>query len=281
MINKIIILYYICTLAYLNIRKIENYKNQKMIFAICIPIFGLIAVIISDTMEKNNKLQKGSEKTRKITKKNKDFLNEIQSSIIDDLAVENYEKAREIMLSIKSLPFNVQCEIYNIAINSKNVEIAHIAAVSIMRIQTYFEKELAKYENKENPEDLQKYIECLNTYIDCNLAYGGLKIIYINNLINEIEKIIEISEKCDTQNYLILIERALEIKNYDKAKRYSEELILKNPLEPKAYIVYLKTCYKMKDYKNFLNCINNLKNNHSLENTKELKKILEFWEGEY
>ena len=113
MLYRIIIVYLIVVLVYFKIHGVKTNKIEKFIFSICIPIFGLIVTILSDISEKTNvkPIISDTKKTNNKIEKSKEFFTYIQSSILDDLSIEDYEKTREIILSMQTLPLKKQCEI--------------------------------------------------------------------------------------------------------------------------------------------------------------------------
>lgn len=283
MLYRIIIVYLIVVLVYFKIHGVKTNKIEKFIFSICIPIFGLIVTILSDISEKTNvkPIISDTKKTNNKIEKSKEFFTYIQSSILDDLSIEDYEKTREIILSMQTLPLKKQCEICQITIWSKNVDISHISAVSLMRIKTYFEKFFVHMETHmdlSKIENIQRYINGLNNYLECKIVYGSLRDKYINRIISLLEELIEKNNNCEEKYYHMLINRCLQVQKYDKAKKYAEMLLDKYEINEKICIDALKVYYKTKDIKSLKQIMNKLKNIPKL--TNESKDIVKFWEGE-
>ena len=280
MLTKIFIIYLIVVLVYFKVHDVKTNKIEKLIFSICIPIFGLIVTIFSEMPANSN----GSEIKFNINtqkgklEKSKQFLTYIQSSVLDDLEIEDYEKTREIILSMQSLPLKKQCEICQITIWSKNVEISHISAVSLMRIKTHFEKffvYMDSYADLTKLENIERYINGLNNYLECKIVYGSLRDKYINKLISLLKELLEKKSDCEEKYYHILINRCLQIKEYNEAILYSNMLLEKYDMSIETYKDILKICYETRDYKSLKDMIERLKNIPNL--TKELKDATEFW----
>ena len=283
MLYRIIIVYLIIVLVYFKIHGVKKNKIEKFIFSICIPIFGLIITILSEISE-NKKISTSKNYTN--TSKNKieqskEFLTNIQSSVIDDLDLKDYVKTRDIILSMQTLPLKKQCEICQITIWSKNVEISHISAVSLMRIKTYFEKffvHMETYMDLSKIENIERYINGLNNYLECKIVYGSLREEYVNKIISLLKELLEKKSNCEEKYYRMLINRCLEAKKYDEAKKHAKILLDKFGVNEERYNEALKVYYEIKDENSLKDIINKLKDIPKL--TKESKEIVEFWEGE-
>lgn len=281
MIYRIIIIYLIIVLIYFKIHDIENNKLEKMLFSILIPFFGFVAVILSEVTTTSIEPEVKQNNKNSEIQKSKEFLTYIQSSLVDNLAIEDYDKAREIILSTKSLQLKEQCNICHIAINSKDTEISHIAAVSLMRIQNYFEKFLAHMELKTDLtkiDNLKKYIDGIDKYLDCKIAYGTLRNKYIETLISTIENLIQLNDTCEEKYYHILIKRCLEISKYEKAMEYSKVVIEKYGVNQKIYELILRISIRTKDKEGLYETLEKINSNADMR--QELEPILEFWKGE-
>lgn len=283
MLYRIIIVYLIIVLVYFKIHGVKKNKIEKFIFSICIPIFGLIITILSEISE-NKKISTSKNYTN--TSKNKieqskEFLTNIQSSVIDDLDLKDYEKTREIILSMQTLPLKKQCEICQITIWSKNIEISHISAVSLMRIKTYFEKffvHMETYMDLSKIENIERYINGLNNYLECKIVYGSLKEKYVNKIISLLEELLEKNSNCEERYYHMLINRCLQAQKYNEAKKYAKILLDKYEINEERCNEILKVYYESKDEESLKKMINELKVMPKL--TNESKNIVEFWERE-
>lgn len=267
MLYKCIVIYFIIMLLYFRIHNIKNNRLEKIILSIFIPIFGFLAVVLSEGREKQIKKESKVEKKKDDKEKEKEYLTNIQSSLLDNLVIQDYEQAREMILSTKSLKLEEQCKICHIAIKSKNVEISHIAAVSLMRIQGYFEKLFAHMENRVNLEkidNLKKYIDSMNRYLKCELAQGALRKKYIKKLISEIEKLIQMDEKCEKRYYVILIESCIKDKKYDKAIQYSKKRIEMYGMDEEIYKLILNICICTKDVKKLNEILGKINSNSEI-----------------
>ena len=283
MLSKVFIIYLIIVLVYFQIHGVKNNKIEKLIFSICLPIFGLIITILSEVIIREDKNQKKvivSTQKNKI-ERSKEFLTHIQSSVLDNLDIENYSKTREIILSIQSLPLRKQCEVCRITIWSKNVEISHISAVCLMRIKTYFEKlfvHMESYTDLNKIENIERYIHGLYNYLECKIVYGSLREEYVNKIISLLKELLEKKSNCEEKYYRMLINRCLEAKRYDEAKKHAKILLDKFGVNEERYNEVLKVYYEIKDENSLKDIINKLKDIPKL--TKESKEIVEFWEGE-
>lgn len=283
MLSKVFIIYLIIVLVYFQIHGVKNNKIEKLIFSICLPIFGLIITILSEVIIREDKNQKKvivSTQKNKI-ERSKEFLTHIQSSVLDNLDIENYSKTREIILSIQSLPLRKQCEVCRITIWSKNVEISHISAVCLMRIKTYFEKlfvHMESYTDLNKIENIERYIHGLYNYLECKIVYGSLKENYINKLISLIKVLIEKNSECEEKYYYILIDKCVKMRRYEEAILYTNLLIEKYGIHEENSKHILNLYYETKDKNTFKEILENVKNIPNL--TRETKNIVEFWEGE-
>lgn len=283
MLYRIIIVYLIIVLVYFKIHGVKKNKIEKFIFSICIPIFGLIITILSEISE-NKKISTSKNYTntsKNKIEKSKEFLTNIQSSVVDDLDLKDYRKTRDIILSMQTLPLKKQCEICQITIWSKNVEISHISAVSLMRIKTYFEKffvHMETYMDLSKIENIERYINGLNNYLECKIVYGSLREEYVNKIISLLKELLEKKSNCEEKYYRMLINRCLEAKKYDETKKYAKILLDKFGANEERYKEVLKAYYEIKDENSLKDIINKLKDIPKL--TKESKEIVEFWEGE-
>ena len=283
MLSRIIIIYLIVVLVYFKLHGVKNNKIEKFIFSLFIPLFGLVVTVLSEMPKKeHDKKIKGNTNTQKNKiERSKEFLTYIQGSILDNLSIEDYEKTREIILSMQTLPLKKQCKICQIAIWSKNIEISHISAVCLMRIKTYFEKffvHMESYTDLNKVENIEKYINGLNNYLQCKIVYGSLKENYNHKLISLLQQLIEKKNDCEEKYYHMLIDRCLQMKQYDEATAYSNILLKKYGYNEEICKLILKICYETKNKQLFKETIDNLKNISNL--TKESKKIVEFWGGE-
>lgn len=282
MLYRIYIIYLIIVLMYFRIHDVKNNKIEKFIFSIFIPVFGLIVTIFSEMTESTKtKILKNTSSVTNNTDKSKEFLTHIQSSVIDDLLLKDYEKVREIILSTKSLPLKKQSEICQITIESKNVEISHISAVSLMRIKTHFEKTFAHYDSYldlNKVENIEKYIKRLENYLDCNLVYGSLKNDYINKEILYLKELLEKKPDCEEKYYIMLINKCLQMQKNDDVKTYCNILLEKPDTSKEGYECVLMASYETKNkrvFKEVLKKLNSIPNR-----TQKINSILKFWEGE-
>ena len=283
MLSRIFIVYLIVVLVYFKIHDVKSNKIEKFIFSICIPIFGLIVTILSDIKVNPNvkKIKIDTNAPKNKIEKSKEFLTHIQSSVVDDLSLEDYEKTREIILSMQTLPLKKQCEICQITIWSKNIEISHISAVSLMRIKTYFEKffvHMETYIDLSKIENIKKYINGLNNYLEYKIVYGSLREQYVNKIISLLEELLEKNSNCEEKYYNMLINRCIQAHKYNEAKKYTKMLLEKYGINKMNYKDVLKVYYETKDEKSLKKMIKELKNMPKL--TNESKEFVEFWEGE-
>lgn len=278
MLYRGIVIYFIIVLVYFKINHIKNNKLEKFIFSMLIPIFGFITVILTENAKELPKEDIKVEKKNTEKEKSKEYLTNVQSSLIDNLTIENYEKAREMVLYTKALKLEEQCEICHIAIKSKNVEISHIAAVSLMKIQSYFEKLFTHMESKTDLtriDNLKKYIDGVNKYLNCKLVQGALKKKYVEKLIQSIKYLILIDEKCEEKYYSILVENFIEEADYEKAIQYLKSQIDVYGMNEKSYILLLKIHIKTKEVDKFYETLEKIKENSEMR--QKFNSILEFW----
>ena len=279
MIYRLITIYFIIVLIYFKMCHIENNKLEKFIFSIFVPIFGFLAVVLSENTKILQVNEKNEQKEKSNKEKDKDYLTQIQSSLIDNLTIGDYENAREMVLYTKSLKLEEQCKICHMAIKSKNVEISHIAAVSLMKIQNYFEKLFVHMELKTDmtkAENLKKYINSINNYLRCNLVQGALKDKYKDKLIQSIKYLLMIDEKCEEIYYNILINCFLDKEEYDKAMQYLKDEISIYGMTEETYKLSLKICIKTKKIDDLSETLEKIKGNSLM--AYKFKSILEFWD---
>ena len=136
---------------------------------------------------------------------------------------------------------------------------------------------MESYTDLNKVENIEKYINGLNNYLQCKVVYGSLKDNYNNKIISLLKELIE-KKNCEEKYYYMLINKCLQMKKYDEAIAYSNILLKKYGDNEETYKLILKICYETKNKKLFIETMNNLKNMHNL--TKESKNMVEFWEGE-
>lgn len=278
MLYRGIVIYFIIVLFYFKINHIEKNRVEKFMFSIFVPIFGFITVVLTENIKIMNKNKTEQENRNTEKERSKEYLMNIQSALIDNLTIKDYEKAREIILSTKSLKLQEQCKICHIAIKSKNVEISHISAVSLMKIQGYFERVITHMELKTDLskiENLKKYIDSVYKYLQCDLLQGELKRSYQRKLIKSIEELISRKEKSEEVYYIILIENCIQLSEYDKAKEYLREKTEVHGTSEQGYRYALKIYIATKDKKNLYDTLKKIKSN--LELKENLKGFLDFW----
>lgn len=280
MLYECIVIYCIIVLVYFKFCNIKNSKWEKFIFSIFIPVIGFINVIMSEHIKIKPSEEVVEEKKNTEKEKHKEYLTNIQSSLVDDLTIKDYEKSREIILSSKALPLEEQCKICHIAIKSKNVEISHISAVSLMRIQNYFEKFLAHMEFKTDLskiENLKKYIDGIYKYLECELVQGALKNKYRKELIQLIKELISREKECEQKYYIILIKISILEKENEQAMRFIEDYVDIYGINEEIYLLILEIYIKTKEIDNFYDTLKIIKAESVM--AKKLEPILEFWEG--
>lgn len=278
MLYRSIVIYFIIVLVYFKVNNIEKNKLEKFIFSMFIPVFGFLTVILSESTKSLQKEENKLEKNNTEGEKNKEYLINIQSSLVDDLTIDDYEKAREMILAIKPLQLVEQCKICHIAIKSKNVEISHIAAVSLMRIQNYFEKFFVHMELKTDltkVDNLKKYIDGLYRYLKCKLVQGALMKKYRAKLTQAVKKLILVDERCEGTYYNILVENLIEEANYDEAMQYLRNQIERDGIDDKIYQLLLKICIKTNDAEKLNEVLEKIEANYEMAH--KLEHILEFW----
>ena len=278
MLYRSIIIYFIIVLVYFKINHIKNNKLEKFIFSMLIPIFGFITVVLTENAKELPKEEIKVEKKNTEKEKSKEYLTNVQSSLVDNLTIQDYEKAREMVLYTKTLKLEEQCKICHIAIKSKNVEISHIAAVSLMRIQSYFEKLFTHMESKTDLtkiENLKKYIDGVSKYLDCELVQGALKRKYAEKLIQAIKYLILIDEKCEEKYYYILVENFIKEAEYERAMQYLKEQIDAYGMNERSYILLLKIYIKTKEIDRFYETLEKIEENSEIRH--KFNSILEFW----
>ena len=278
MLYRIIVIYFIIVLVYFKVRNIENNKLEKFVFSLFIPIFGFLTVILAEYSKNLSKEENKTEKKNSDREKSKEYLTQIQSSLIDNLTIEDYENAREMVLYTKSLKLEEQCKICHLAIKSKNVEISHIAAVSLMKIQNYFERFLAHMELKtdlEKTENLKKYIDGVNRYLECKLVQGALRNKYREKLIQAIKYLLLTDKKCETKYYDILVNCFIDEAEYDKVMQYIKDEINIYGMNEETYRLFLKIYIKTRKIDEFYELLEKIKENSEMAN--KFDSVLEFW----
>lgn len=278
MLYRIIVIYFIIVLVYFKVRNIENNKLEKFVFSLFIPIFGFLTVILAEYSKNLSKEENKTEKKNSDREKSKEYLTQIQSSLIDNLTIEDYENAREMVLYTKSLKLEEQCKICHLAIKSKNVEISHIAAVSLMKIQNYFERFLAHMELKtdlEKTENLKKYIDGVNRYLECKLVQGALRNKYREKLIQAIKYLLLTDKKCERKYYDILVNCFIDEAEYDKAMQYIKDEINIYGMNEETYRLFLKIYIKTRKIDEFYELLEKIKENSEMAN--KFDSVLEFW----
>ena len=278
MLYRIIVIYFIIVLVYFKVRNIENNKLEKFVFSLFIPIFGFLTVILAEYSKNLSKEENKTEKKNSDREKSKEYLTQIQSSLIDNLTIEDYENAREMVLYTKSLKLEEQCKICHLAIKSKNVEISHIAAVSLMKIQNYFERFLAHMELKtdlEKTENLKKYIDGVNRYLECKLVQGALRNKYREKLIQAIKYLLLTDKKCERKYYDILVNCFIDEAEYDKVMQYIKDEINIYGMNEETYRLFLKIYIKTRKIDEFYELLEKIKENSEMAN--KFDSVLEFW----
>lgn len=278
MLYRVIIIYFVIVLVYFKVINIENNKFAKFIFSMFIPVFGFLTVILTEMIKTKPKEEINENKINNEKEKSKEYLTKIQSSLIDNLSIGDYENAREMILSIKALNLEEHCKVCKIAIKSKNVEISHIAAVSLMRIKNYFEKLLAHMELKtdlEKIENLKKYIYGIHKYLKCELVQGALNRKYREKLIKATEELIIIDNDCEERYYGILVENCIEEGQYDKATKYLSKQMEEYGVNEEIYKLILKICIRTKDIDKFHETLKDIRENSKM--VQKLDYVLEFW----
>lgn len=280
MLYECIVIYCIIVLIYFRFCNIENSKWEKFIFSIFVPVIGFINVIMSEHIKIKASEEVAEEKKNTEKEKNKEYLTKIQSSLVDNLTIKDYEKARETILSSKALPLEEQCKICHIAIKSKNFEISHISAVSLMRIQNYFEKFLVHMGFKTDLskiENLKKYIDGIYKYLDCKLVQGALENKYRKKLIQLIKELISREKDCGQKYYMILIKIYILEEENGQAMQFIEDYVDIYGINEEIYLLILEICIKTKNISNFHDTLKIIKSEPVM--AKKLEPILEFWEG--
>lgn len=278
-----LILYLVIVFIYFYLTGKKQNRLQKIILSICLPVFGLISVIISDfNIKKTILIYNKTGKTIDEIKDSK-FLLTKQSTLWDNLENNEFEKVRETILSIGSLTLPEQAKIYNTAMKSENMEIAHIAAVSRMRIQTHFENYIAHIErnsDKNKIENLKKEIREIDRYIQCNFTYGTLRLSLINKEVLLIKKLAKEEKNIEEKYYILLLKYIILLdKNTimnENVEEIVEKVLEKDPNNTTVYLYYLNICYKTGNVERFNECLQYVKK--KFFDDEKLKRILEFWE---
>ena len=155
-------------------RRVSRLQCEYLLWALCLPFVGELCLLVAEV---------GYFQTAQIYKS--PLIVEETGVASGSQQVIDYNGSqtitREYLLdAIKKKPSNL-VELLKGALGSDDVEVAHIAAANIMRIQRGFEVEIKSSEReyqlmKDDMSLLKNYIKAIDNYLSSNLLEGDLLI---------------------------------------------------------------------------------------------------------
>lgn len=155
-------------------RKVSRLQCEHLLWALCLPFVGELCLLVAET---------GFFQATRIYKS--PLIVEENGVTSGDHQIMVYKESqtitREYLLEvIKKRPSNL-IELLKEALGSNDVEVAHIAAANIMRIQRGYETEIKLSEReyqlmKDDMSLLKNYIKSIDNYLSSNLLEGDLRV---------------------------------------------------------------------------------------------------------
>ncbi|MBE6051113.1 MAG: hypothetical protein E7214_10800 [Clostridium sp.] len=258
----------------------------NFILGLCFPIGGYIGIIYIF-------LNRGRGKSQEVKY---DDLNEINKNIMlftndsiekesrniialeEAMILNSEEIKKEQIKSVFESESLENLEFLKIAVKDNDLEVSHYASTALINIESKLELDMQECRERyeENPDDihfLAMYIDSIKKYLDSNLVEEHYIEKYIRIYIEKLEKLIkkEVSEK----NYINIVDALLKVKEFEKAKEYSNEFSSKYESE-ESYMKELKVNYMIGDKEGINDVINRIKES-SIDLSRNGINIFRFW----
>lgn len=149
----------------------SRHQHIYLAYAACLPFVGELCLLISEFGKTESEYDVSSVFY---------FMNcqnDTQQKKVDPIAIDNMEITREILLNaIETSPSNL-VEILKKGLNANDVEVVHVSAATIMKIQREYENNIKKAAEKyaafpENMTTIKEYIGLIGAFYSQNLLYG-------------------------------------------------------------------------------------------------------------
>jgi len=162
------------------------------------------------------------------------------------LLLTNDQSRREVMMHfLRRDPF-MYLEMLKVAKVSTDVEITHYATTTIMEIQRDLDIAMQKAEKAyfENPDDLEpvnRFIQTLISYIDTGLLLENRMVQLRHQLSEVLEHKLAIFENSRSA-HLLLVENEIQLGNYGRASEVSKAMCEKWPTHEDSWLMGLHVC---------------------------------------
>lgn len=285
---SILLIYYVITFLYLMIQYRRDRENMvvKLLIGLFCPFIGLILLFIMFHNRKDDKnflpdeLIKKEKETAE-TLRNVDI--EKETNIVpmrDALLLNDNQTKRKLLMNIlKNETFN-KIDILQTALQNDDTETSHYAATAIQDTKGQLLKSMQhfEYQVEKFPSDLEQlisYTQVIKQYLNTGFLDERTKKQYLYRHLQILEKIIEIVPH-EKEHYIEIINRAIELEEFEYAKTYSEAFLRYCEKEEEAYFLSMKLYYTLKDQLKFHETLQTLRDSSVRLSPKGLNKI-RFW----
>lgn len=258
----------------------------NLILGLCFPIGGYIIILYIFLDRREVKLLE--VKNDDLDEVNKDVMLFTSDSIEKDsrniialeeaMILNSDDVKREQIKSVFETENIENLDFLKVAVRDRDLEVAHYASTALINIESKLELEIQECRKrlKDNPDSVQflsEYIDSIKRYLDSSLLEEHYIEKYTRIYIENLEKLIK--KEANEKNYIKIIDAFLNIEEYEKAKKYSDEFSSIYESE-ESYMKELKVSYMLRDREDINNVINKIRKS-SIDLSRNGIDILRFW----
>ncbi|MCB2178349.1 hypothetical protein KQH61_00360 [bacterium] len=265
-------------------------RNENITVILFIPIFGILSAFWIEHLIKINRHGDKEIETLPLVLEDDILWSSIRSEyesndlipLEEALMINDHKIRRDMMLNALYDDPEKYLDILRIATHNDDVETAHYATTTISHLQRNYQLELQKAsvaheEDPENLENLNKYLELTEKYINSGLLEEYLlknqRIAFSKALDRKMALVGD-----DKETLIKQLRNKIELKDYMAAFELSNRLISLWPEDEEVWIEALRVSVEGKDGYKLKETLDEM-NGANIDWTKAGKERVEVWQG--
>ena len=204
-------------------------------------------------------------------------------SVEEALAITDKENLRELMLNVVRGDVRNSLASLSMALNSEDSETAHYAASVLQDILNDFRANVQKrYQEILQGSDNRvllaaELIDYMNQVLE-QKVFTGLEQKSMTDLMEQVCEILykEDKEKMMSSHYEAVSMRLLDVRDYEKCRKWSERAAVQYPGVLSSYTCRLKLYFSCEDRENFFQVLDELKKSNIVIDNETLEMIRVF-----
>ncbi len=216
--------------------KVSRHPYIYLIYAACVPFAGELALFLTEF---------GKTAPMYNTEKMFFFSNQTkEEKIAKELDVQDNIGREFLLNAIEQKPSNLPLILKN-ALNSSDIEVVHVAAATIMKLQREYENNIKLSKERylsmpENMAEIKQYIKLVGEYYSTHLLNGESAVLLLKQQEESINKLLSVLPDDYEANYCL-------IENLYLQKKYQEALTIATNYRKKHFCEFLiwKWCFRL------------------------------------